>query len=42
MNFEGEETAIIELVVVKDTQDEVWVEKAISFVPQEKITRFYE
>ena len=42
MNFEGEETALIELVVVKDTQDEIWVDKAISFVPQEKITRFYE
>lgn len=42
MNFEGDEIATIDLIVVKDTQDEIWVEKAISFVPQEKINKFYE
>jgi len=42
MNFEGDKEALIELIVVKDTQDDNWVQKCISFVPEEKITKFYE
>ena len=38
MNLEDEKIAKIEIIVVKNTQDQSWVDKSISWIPKEKIT----
>jgi superfamily II DNA or RNA helicase len=38
MNLEDEKIATIEIVVLKNTQDENWVSSAIKWIPKEKIT----
>jgi hypothetical protein len=37
MNLEGSKVAEVDVLYVKDTVDAVWVEKALSWVPKEKI-----
>lgn len=41
MNFDNGENAVIDLIVLKDTQDENWVKSAINFVPSTKINLYY-
>jgi hypothetical protein len=40
MNLEDDKVAKIEIIVVKNTQDQSWVDKSISWIPKEKIKNY--
>lgn len=41
MNLDGDKIANIDIVIAKNTVDEDWMNKALNFIPNEKITKYY-